>query len=82
VPATLTKPFHVIRDGVILELQPEPEGGYTVSVPSLPGCVTYGETFEEAISMSFDAIENWLAVARAEGIPIPEQFLGGAGADS
>jgi antitoxin HicB len=82
VPATLTKPFHVIRDAVILELQPEPEGGYTVSVPSLPGCVTYGETFEEAISMSFDAIENWLAVAREEGIPIPEQFLCGAGGAS
>jgi predicted RNase H-like HicB family nuclease len=82
MPATLTRPFHVIRDGIILELQPEPEGGYTVTVPALPGCVTYGETFEEAISMSFDAIENWLAVAREEGIPIPAQFLGGTGTAS
>jgi len=71
---TLTKPFHVIRDSVVLEFKPEPEGGYTVTVPALPGCVSYGETFEQAIDMAFDAIEGWLAVAREEGIPIPEQF--------
>lgn len=29
-------------------LRPEPEGGYTVIVPSLPGCITFGETVEEA----------------------------------
>lgn len=76
MPATLTRPFHLIRDGIILELQPEPEGGYTVSVPALPGCVSYGETFEEAVGMAVDAIEGWLAVAKEEGIPIPAQFLG------
>ena len=37
-------------------LRPEPEGGYTVIVPSLPGCVTYGETLTEARSMASDAI--------------------------
>ncbi|GHT72548.1 hypothetical protein FACS189456_1370 [Bacteroidia bacterium] len=39
-----------------LHLFAEEEGGYTVIVPSLPGCITYGETIEEAIEMSKDAI--------------------------
>jgi len=33
-------------------LRKEPEGGYTVMVPSLPGCVTYGETIEESYLFS------------------------------
>jgi antitoxin HicB len=59
---------------VVLQFQPEPEGGYTVTVPALPGCLTYGESFEEALTMIDDAISGWLAVARDEGFPIPEQF--------
>ena len=66
--------FQVIRGGIVFELQSEPEGGYTISVPSLPGCISYGRTFEEAIEMIKDAISGWLAVAREEGVPIPEQF--------
>jgi predicted RNase H-like HicB family nuclease len=68
------KAFHVIRDGVVIEFRDEPEGGYTVTVPALPGCLTYGETFEEAMTMLSDAIAGWLAVAKEEGFPIPEQF--------
>jgi predicted RNase H-like HicB family nuclease len=68
--------FHVIRSGIVFELQEEPEGGHTISVPSLPGCISYGETFGKAIEMIKDAIGGWLAVARGEGIPIPEQFEG------
>lgn len=41
-------------------LRKEPEGGYTVIVPSLPGCVTYGETIEEAIEMAKEAIELYI----------------------
>ena len=69
-----SKVFQVIRGGVVFELQPEPEGGYTISVPSLPGCISYGKTFEEAIEMIKDAMAGWLAVAKEEGLPIPEQF--------
>jgi len=68
------KTFQVIRSGIVFELQPEPEGGYTITVPSLPGCISYGETFEKAMEMIKDAMEGWLAVAREEGIPIPDQF--------
>ena len=68
------KVFQVIRGGIVFELQSEPEGGYTISVPSLPGCISYGSTFEEAMEMIKDAIAGWLAVASEEGLPIPEQF--------
>ena len=37
--------------------RPEPVGGYTVIVPSLPGCITYGETLDEAKAMAKEAIE-------------------------
>ena len=69
-----SKVFQVIRGGVIFELQPELEGGYTISVPSLPGCISYGKTFEQAMEMIKDAMAGWLVVAREEGVPIPDQF--------
>lgn len=66
------KRFQVIDRGIVLDFTKEPEGGYTVTVPSLPGCVSYGKNFEEAISMIKDAIEGYLAVAKEEGLLIPE----------
>ena len=66
--------FQVIRGGIVFQLQPEPEGGYTVTVPSLPGCISYGETFEKAMEMIKEAMTGWLDVAKKEGVPIPEQF--------
>ncbi len=66
--------FHVIKHGVIYELEREPEGGFSIAVPALPGCITYGKTFEEAMEMIADAMEGWLVVARKRGVPIPEQF--------
>ena len=68
------KTFQVIRSGIVFELRSEPEGGYTITVPSLPGCISYGETFEKAMEMIKDAMEGWLAAAREEGMPIPDQF--------
>jgi predicted RNase H-like HicB family nuclease len=41
-------------------LRPEPEGGFTVTVPSLPGCITYGSTLTEAKEMAKEAIELYL----------------------
>lgn len=48
-------------------LRPEPEGGYTVIVPSLPGCITYGETVEEAKKMAKDAIKAYLKSMKKHG---------------
>lgn len=47
-------------------------GGYTVSFPDLPGCITEGDTLEEAISMAQEAAEGWLALDIKEGKKIPE----------
>ena len=44
-----------------LVFRPESEGGYTVIVPALPGCITYGKTLDEAKAMAKDAIEGYLA---------------------
>ena len=66
--------LHVIKNGVVYELEREPEGGFTINVPALPGCMTYGKTFEEAMTMIADAMEGWLFVARKRGVPIPSQF--------
>ena len=48
-------------------LRKEPEGGYTVIVPSLPGCVTYGDTIEDAINMAREAIDLYLESLREHG---------------
>ena len=53
-------------------LQPEPEGGYTVTCPALPGLVTYGETLEEARAMAADAIRGYIECLREDGEPVPE----------
>jgi len=52
-------------------LRNEPEGGYTVTVPSLPGCVTYGESIEEATEMAKEAIELYLESLKAHNEEIP-----------
>lgn len=53
----------------------EPEnGGYIVSVPAVPGCVTQGRTFDEAVEMIKDALEGCLAVLKEEGQEIPEEI--------
>ena len=41
-------------------LEPSEEGGYTVFVPSLPGCISEGETVEEALKNIQEAIELYL----------------------
>lgn len=51
--------------------QKEPEGGYTVIVPALKGCVTYGETIEEAKSSAREAIESYLGSLRKDKIVPP-----------
>jgi len=48
-------------------LRPEPEGGYTVLAPSLPGLVTFGDTIEEAKEMALDAIEAYLTSMEKHG---------------
>jgi predicted RNase H-like HicB family nuclease len=55
-----------------INLIPEEEGGYTVVVPLLPGCVSYGATIEEATANAREAIELHLENLTAHNEPIPK----------
>ncbi|MBI4198736.1 MAG: type II toxin-antitoxin system HicB family antitoxin [Chloroflexi bacterium] len=60
-------------------LEPSDEGGYTVHVPSLKGCVSEGDTEEEALENIKDAIQVWLDswedVARAKGVLVRQVMV-------
>lgn len=51
--------------------RPEPEGGFTVTVPSLPGCITYGENLAEAKTMGREAIELYLEDLKSRDEVLP-----------
>lgn len=53
-------------------LEPSEEGGYTVYVPSLPGCVSEGDTEEEALVNIREAIELYLE-------PVDDDWIAGEG---
>jgi predicted RNase H-like HicB family nuclease len=57
---------------IILEPDTE-EGGYVVTVPALPGCVTEGDTYAEAIAMARDAIRGYIESLKLAGEPVPEE---------
>ncbi len=59
-------------DAYQINLIPEKEGGYTVLVPSLPGCVTYGETIKEATKNAAETIELHLENLAAHQLRIPK----------
>ncbi len=52
-------------------VHPDETGGYWSEVPALPGCGSQGETVEEAVGMTKDAIEGYLEALRAQGKSIP-----------
>ena len=55
----------------VVYLEPAEEGGYVVSCPDFPGCVTQSETVEEALRMIRDAIEGYIASLKKHGEAIP-----------
>lgn len=48
------------------------EGGYVVSFPELPGCITCGDTIESALVNAADAKKEWITAALESGISIPK----------
>jgi predicted RNase H-like HicB family nuclease len=54
-----------------VDLIPDEEGGYTVVVPLLPGCISYGRTIEEATAKAREAIELHLENLVAHNEPVP-----------
>lgn len=53
-------------------LEAAEEGGFTVTCPALPGCVSEGETEEEAVANITDAIEGYLFTLAKHGQPLPK----------
>jgi antitoxin HicB len=49
---------------------PQEEGGYTVTVPALPGCISEGDTYEEALANIKEAIDLYLESLQADGLPM------------
>ncbi len=69
------KKHHNIKHKVfnyIAIFDPAAEGGFNVSFPALPGCVTFGRTFEEAKEKAAEVLELWLEelAARKEKIAV------------
>ena len=56
-----------------VRIEPAEEGGYDVYVPALPGCVTQGDTYEEAVAMAQEAIEGFVEALTLAGEPVPTE---------
>jgi len=54
-------------------LEREPEGGFVVLAPALPGCVSQGDTREEALANIQEAIELYVEDCIDAGDPVPEE---------
>lgn len=61
----VARPYRVVISGDDIE-------GYLAEAPELPGCVTAGESVEEALVMLKDAMEGWVECALVAGESIPE----------
>lgn len=60
-----------MRQVIIHKADPD-ETGYCVECPSLPGCVSQGETIDEAIANIKEAIELFIESLESRGLPVPE----------
>jgi antitoxin HicB len=54
-----------------VRLEPEEDGGFVVSVPALPGCISQGNTREEALANIREAISLYVEDCRQAGDPVP-----------
>jgi antitoxin HicB len=54
-----------------ITFHPAPEGGYAVEIEALPGCISQGNTYEEAAEMIEEARRLWLESAYEDGLDIP-----------
>ena len=59
--------------GYTVILEREPDGGYVAVVPALPGCVTQGDTRDEALTNVREAIEVYIEDCLDAGDPIPTE---------
>jgi antitoxin HicB len=55
----------------LINLEKNEDGGYTVTVPALPGCITQGDTWEQAVTNAQEAILGYIETLKELGKPIP-----------
>lgn len=58
----------------VILIPDEESGGYTVEVPSLPGCISEGDTLEEALENIQDAIREYIASMVEHGEAVPPEY--------
>ncbi len=57
-------------------LDPDEEGvGYAVTVPALPGCISEGDSLDEALDNIRDAIQLYIRMCRQNGEPVPRETI-------
>ena len=56
-----------------IKIDPAEEGGYVVTVPALPGCVTQGESYEEAVINAEECVQGFLEALVKAGQPLPRE---------
>lgn len=61
---------HIAHYSMVIEWSSEDQA-YIMTVPELPGCMTHGETYTQAVQQGQDAIDSWIEASRASGRPIP-----------
>ena len=65
-----------LRMNYTMEVIEDPtEGGFVVSFPELPGCITCGQSLESALANALDAKKSWLEAALEDGLVIQEPKL-------
>jgi len=60
-----------MQAGYLVELEKNEDGGHTVTVPALPGCITEGATWDEALANAQEAIAGFVETLKDLGKPIP-----------
>lgn len=69
IEAYLHLPYHVV---LVRDEDEEGEVGYVAEVQEMPGCISQGDTPDEAVDGILDAMEGWITVALEDGKVIPE----------
>ena len=62
-----------MRRYTVLLMPDADEGGYTATVPALPGCITEGDALPEVLENVRDAIRVYLEDVQVCGEPVPEE---------
>lgn len=57
-----------------VELEPQPEGGYTATVPALPGCISEGDTIKAVLKNIQDAIDGYIQTLTKHRREIPIEY--------